>query len=172
MLVPMMLVSMMLVLVGMRLRVQLLFPPSSPRPPGPPRWCCLGRCGPGRCTTQVRPLLVFAACMADVLVWFCPQAILLVCADRQSDVCHRDVLSLLGCPALCCVPAVPCCAVLGQWLQICCCCGNAMHAEFVSAMADLAKHWGWTGSAVPADSPYVVRQSKNNRWVGCTVPQC
>lgn len=36
-------------------------------------------------------------------------------------------------------------------------------AEFVSSMAALADSWGWRGSAVPKDSPYTVRQSKNNR---------
>lgn len=36
-------------------------------------------------------------------------------------------------------------------------------AEFVAAMSDLAAEWGWRGSAVAPDSPYVVRQSKNNR---------
>ena len=80
----------------------------------------------------------------------------------------RDVLSLLPCTQ-CCGLALPWCA--GRGLQNRCCGNACMRAEFVSAMADLADQWGWTGSAVPADSPYVVRQSKNNRCVVHTLWQ-
>lgn len=41
--------------------------------------------------------------------------------------------------------------------------GPLHDAGFVAAMSELAAEWGWSGSAVPPDSPYVVRQSKNNR---------
>eukprot|EP00879_Flechtneria_rotunda_P033317 GHRR01036886.1.p1 GENE.GHRR01036886.1~~GHRR01036886.1.p1 ORF type:complete len:103 (-),score=20.48 GHRR01036886.1:387-695(-) len=30
-------------------------------------------------------------------------------------------------------------------------------------MASLAAEWGWKGTAVPANSPHMVRQSKNNK---------
>ncbi|KAF6262612.1 S-adenosyl-L-methionine-dependent methyltransferase [Scenedesmus sp. NREL 46B-D3] len=41
--------------------------------------------------------------------------------------------------------------------------GPLHNAGFVASMAGLAEQWGWKGSAVPSDSPYTVRQSKNNR---------
>lgn len=34
---------------------------------------------------------------------------------------------------------------------------------FVADMAEVAREWGWQGSALPLDSPHMVRQSKNNR---------
>lgn len=39
-------------------------------------------------------------------------------------------------------------------------------------MWDLAAEWGWAGSAVPPDSPYAVRTSKNNRCVVQTARPC
>jgi hypothetical protein len=83
----------------------------------------------------------------------------------------RCIHHTYGCSVvtLCCTAAVlllyRCCIAAVFLLHCCCCCCACWSAEFVAAMSQLATEWGWRGSGVPPDSPYVVRQSKNNRWV-------
>jgi hypothetical protein len=92
---------------------------------------------------------------APAAVVFCSVLAVAVCAYCHSmSVCQLPLSTLLD--------LVLCCALLR------CLCP----AEFVGSMSQLAADWGWRGSGVPPDSPYVVRQSKNNRWATCVQTVC
>jgi hypothetical protein len=127
---------------------------------GQPLWSCLAPCGQDPCMMQVgEPDEHCIACR--VLLGLCHQAAdLHHCLKVHAP--STDKCSTGGAKGPCYSPL--------QFVMLGCGCGRLWIycAGFVAAMSELAAAWGWSGSAVPPDSPYVVRQSKNNRYVSAS----